>query len=163
MVIFLNAGEEVILPDGIENTPMFLINRRGLIARQRKATDNSVNLPAGLKTVTADLLLKINPNLSQARAKKLAPYLNRAIAEAKIKNLIGEAMFLAQLLHEVGLRQGLHENKGAPVFYKGKSYDYFFYMYDKDSPNLDKRKVAKILGNTEAGDGIKFHGRGYIQ
>ncbi len=36
-------------------------------------------------------------------------------------------------------------------------------MYDKESPNPDKQRVAKILGNTEAGDGEKFHGRGYIQ
>lgn len=37
---------------------------------------------------------------------------------------------------------------------------YFFRMYDKDG---DRPAVAKMLGNTEAGDGIRFHGRGYPQ
>ena len=167
--ILLKPGEEVIMPAEIENAPLFLVYKFQLVVRQRKTADkkevadDGVNLPAGLTTVTADLLLKINPNLRKARAEELAPYMNRAVVEAKIETLIGEAMFLAQLLHEVGLRQGLHENKGEPISYNGKSYDYFFYMYDKGSPNLNKQKVAKILGNTEAGDGIKFHGRGYIQ
>lgn len=37
---------------------------------------------------------------------------------------------------------------------------YFFDMYDKDGKRPD---VAKRLGNTKAGDGVKFHGRGYVQ
>ena len=42
--------------------------------------------------------------------------------------------------------------------YGGKRY--FFRMYDKlgERPN-----VAKRLGNTKAGDGAKFAGRGYVQ
>jgi putative chitinase len=37
---------------------------------------------------------------------------------------------------------------------------YFFRMYDKDGQRPD---VARRLGNTQAGDGVKFHGRGYVQ
>lgn len=37
---------------------------------------------------------------------------------------------------------------------------YFFRMYDKDG---DRPAVAKRLGNVQAGDGILFHGRGYVQ
>jgi hypothetical protein len=37
---------------------------------------------------------------------------------------------------------------------------YFFKMYDKSGA---RPKVAKELGNTEAGDGVRFHGRGYVQ
>ena len=33
-------------------------------------------------------------------------------------------------------------------------------MYDKDG---ERPKVAKDLGNTKKGDGVRFHGRGYIQ
>lgn len=37
---------------------------------------------------------------------------------------------------------------------------YFFRMYDKDG---DRPSVAKRLGNTQSGDGVSFHGRGYVQ
>jgi predicted chitinase len=33
-------------------------------------------------------------------------------------------------------------------------------MYDKDGK---RPKVAKDLGNTQKGDGVRFHGRGYVQ
>ena len=36
---------------------------------------------------------------------------------------------------------------------------YFFDMYDKDG---DRPDVAKRLGNTKSGDGVKFPGRGYV-
>ena len=45
----------------------------------------------------------------------------------------------------------IHENGGSK---------YFFSMYDKDG---SRPKVAKRLGNTEKGDGVRFHGRGYVQ
>jgi putative chitinase len=37
---------------------------------------------------------------------------------------------------------------------------YFFRMYDKDG---DRPKKAAELGNTQSGDGVLFHGRGYVQ
>jgi predicted chitinase len=37
---------------------------------------------------------------------------------------------------------------------------YFFRMYD---PQGQRPQVARRLGNTEAGDGVKFAGRGYVQ
>lgn len=36
----------------------------------------------------------------------------------------------------------------------------FFRLYDKDG---QRPQVAKALGNTQAGDGVLFHGRGYVQ
>ena len=62
------------------------------------------------------------------------------------------AYALATTYHETAFTmQPIHE-KGGPK--------YFFYMYDKDS---GRPKVAKDLGNTQKGDGILFHGRGYVQ
>ncbi len=46
-----------------------------------------------------------------------------------------------------------------PIHEKGGP-KYFFSRYDKDG---DRPKVAAKLGNTEKGDGIRFHGRGYVQ
>lgn len=37
---------------------------------------------------------------------------------------------------------------------------YFFRMYDKDG---ERPNVAAQLGNTQKGDGVLFHGRGYVQ
>ncbi len=46
-----------------------------------------------------------------------------------------------------------------PIHEKGGS-KYFFHMYDKDG---GRPKVAAALGNTRKGDGVLFHGRGYVQ
>lgn len=37
---------------------------------------------------------------------------------------------------------------------------YFFRMYDRDG---ERPEVARALGNIAPGDGVRFHGRGYVQ
>ncbi|MEQ8695991.1 MAG: hypothetical protein RLT05_05450 [Bauldia litoralis] len=62
------------------------------------------------------------------------------------------AYMLATIFHEVAKRmQPIHEFG---------SDAYFFRMYDKDG---ERPAVAKALGNTHKGDGVKFHGRGFVQ
>ena len=78
--------------------------------------------------------------------------------------LISEAMFLAQVLHEMGIKSDLNEGGiNSKKSYGGKIYPYFFFMYDKESPAPNRRKVALNLGNDQPGDGTAYHGRGYIQ
>lgn len=75
--------------------------------------------------------------------------LQRAALKAGIKGT-ELAQFMAQTRHESADFSRMKE-------IGGKSY--FAKLYDpKASP-----KTAKILGNTKVGDGIRYHGRGFIQ
>ncbi len=62
------------------------------------------------------------------------------------------AYALGTAYHEVAFTmRPIHELGGSK---------YFFSMYDKDG---DRPRVAAALGNTQKGDGVRFHGRGYVQ
>jgi hypothetical protein len=62
------------------------------------------------------------------------------------------AYAFATTFHETAFTmQPIHERGGSK---------YFFDMYDKDGK---RPSVAKRLGNTEKGDGVRFRGRGYVQ
>lgn len=122
--------------------------------------------------ITADELLAIVPSLA-GRAAILVVHLNAGLQEAKISNRLGTAMFVAQTAHESDEFTTLEERGGTIVFSKqnfpkatkpdDQRHEYFFIMYDKDSPAENRQTVAADLGNTESGDGKKFRGRGYIQ
>jgi putative chitinase len=65
------------------------------------------------------------------------------------------AYALATVYHETARTMQPIREKGSDA--------YFFRMYDKDSADEARRKVAERLGNVKAGDGVLFHGRGYVQ
>lgn len=53
-----------------------------------------------------------------------------------------------------------------PVFAPINEYgddSYFWFMYDITSPDPQRREVARMLGNVNPGDGVRYHGRGMIQ
>ena len=97
---------------------------------------------------TIEQLRRIMPNLTAARATTFYPFLSSAVDEFSIATAARSAAFLAQLAHESGQFRFMEEIWGptpAQVRYEPQS------------------TLATRLGNTEAGDGRRFKGRGPIQ
>lgn len=97
---------------------------------------------------TDDQLRAIMPGLPQARRAALLPFLQQASDEFGIDTPEREAAFLAQLAHESAQLKHMEELWGPTPAQK---------KYEPASP------VAERLGNTQAGDGFRFKGRGPIQ
>ena len=110
---------------------------------QQAAAQPEVTLPAS-KPAIPSVIRQIQAGLKTPLGKALA-------SEAGIAGIKGEelAQFLAQCAHETSNFTSLKEFGGKLDF---KKYDI------RHNPAL-----AKILGNTKPGDGLKYIGRGFIQ
>lgn len=95
------------------------------------------------RPVTGEMLRKIVPTLSQARADLLAPDLNYAMEQAGIDEPSERASFISQTAHE----------SGAFRYTVELGPDSYFDMYEGRAS----------LGNNQTGDGARFKGRGFIQ
>ena len=98
--------------------------------------------------LTDEQLHAIMPALPKAKRTIFVPFLNGALTEFGIQSPARLAAFLAQLAHESGELRFMQELWGptpAQVRYEPQS------------------TLATRLGNTEAGDGKRFKGRGPIQ
>jgi putative chitinase len=98
--------------------------------------------------LTAELLHSIMPRLSDKRNGELLPFLTAAMAEFAIDTPARAAAFLAQLAHESGQFRFMEEIWGPT---------------DAQRRYEPVTKLSQDLGNTDAGDGKRFKGRGPIQ
>jgi len=98
--------------------------------------------------LTAEQLQSIMPGLSAKRNGEFLPFLQAAMTEFAIEAPARAAAFLAQLAHESGQFRFMEEIWGPTAAQR---------RYEPPS------SLATTLGNTEAGDGKRFKGRGPIQ
>jgi putative chitinase len=98
--------------------------------------------------LTATQLQSIMPGLSAKRNGEFLPFLQAAMTEFGIEAPARAAAFLAQLAHESGQFRFMEEIWGPTPAQR---------RYEPAST------LATTLGNTEAGDGRRFKGRGPIQ
>jgi len=98
--------------------------------------------------LTAEQLQVIMPGLSPMRNTQFLPFLQAAMTEFSIERPARAAAFLAQLAHESAQFRFMEEIWGPTAAQR---------RYEPPST------LATTLGNTEAGDGKRFKGRGPIQ
>jgi putative chitinase len=92
---------------------------------------------------------------TQAQVEGLTFILNVWEADHAKKDDRWLAYALGTAFHETSFTmQPIHENGGN---------SYFFRMYDPQSPLPNRAALAKKNGNVNPGDGVLFHGRGYVQ
>src|SRR5918993_3405914 len=98
--------------------------------------------------ITEDQLRRIMPGANAARVTQYFPHLQATMDEFEINTPARTAAFLAQLAHESGQLRFMEEIWGPTAAQR---------RYEPPST------LATTLGNTEAGDGKRFKGRGPIQ
>jgi len=91
--------------------------------------------------ITPELLIKLcNGKISTSKANLFTPLLNKYMVEYDINNKLRVSAFIANLLVESGRL-----------------------IYTEELASGHAYEFRKDLGNTIAGDGVKFKGRGLIQ
>src|SRR5262245_25985719 len=98
--------------------------------------------------LTSEQLQSIMPRLPAAKNSELLPFLTAAMTEFAIEAPARAAAFLAQLAHESGQFRFMEEIWGPTDAQR---------RYEPVS------NLSQNLGNTDAGDGKRFKGRGPIQ
>lgn len=110
--------------------------------------------------MTLEQLLKIMPK-ARSKAGIFLPALNSAMAEFGINTPTRQASFLAQLAHESGQLVYVRELWGPTP--SQLRYERDFAAAWPPKVGTDRNQLPFDLGNSQAGDGSRFRGRGLIQ
>ena len=110
--------------------------------------------------MTLDQLNKIMPN-ARAKAGIFLPALNAAMAEFCITTPARAASFLAQLAHESGQLVYMRELWGPTP--SQLRYERDFTAAWPPKARTDRNQLPFDLGNSQAGDGSRYRGRGLLQ
>ncbi len=113
------------------------------MSMQQSGADSRVFPTSAALSVTQERLLRLAPQGRAAIVAGLASTFDRSAAAAGITTRLRLCHFLAQAAHESDRFRTLEE-------YGGPAY---FARYDG----------RRDLGNTQAGDGARYHGRGLFQ
>ena len=147
--VYSIARQNGVSPQEIMKLNGFNKDTKLKIGQEVKVPDNFKDeKPAAKKVDKKPEVKKAGPAAAPTTTNAHENLLIKAAAAAGIEG-IELAAFLAQVAHESHDFQSMVEYGGSLDFRK---YD------PKYAP-----KKAKILGNTKAGDGAKYKGRGYIQ
>ena len=110
--------------------------------------------------LTLQQLITIMPN-ARAKAGIFLPALNAAMAEFDINTPARQASFLAQLAHESGQLVYVRELWGPTP--SQLRYERDFTAAWPPKARTDRNQLPFDLGNSQAGDGSRYRGRGLIQ
>ncbi len=113
------------------------------MSMQRSGADAGVPPTSAALSVTRERLLRLAPQGRAAIIEGLAASFDRSAAAAGITTRLRLCHFLSQAAHESDRFRTLEEYGGAACFAR----------YDG----------RRDLGNTQAGDGARYHGRGLFQ
>ncbi len=113
------------------------------MSMQQSGADSGVSLTSAALSVTQERLLRLAPQGRAGIVAGLAASFDRSAAAAGITTRLRLCHFPAQAAHESDRFRTLEE-------YGGPAY---FARYDG----------RRDLGNTQAGDGARYHGRGLFQ
>ena len=110
--------------------------------------------------LTLQQLVTIMPN-ARSKAGIFLPALNAAMTEFGINTPARQASFLAQLAHESGQLVYVRELWGPTP--SQLRYERDFTAAWPPRARTDRNQLPFDLGNSQAGDGSRFRGRGLIQ
>jgi predicted chitinase len=126
---------------------------------------------AGAATLGAGAEAKTKPNIPTSKAQLSTQYKQAPKADPGM-SILSNNTEAESVLHKTARAAGIkgtelaqfmaqtkHESADFSRMKEIGGKEYFAKRYDPRAAP----KTAKILGNTQAGDGVRYHGRGYIQ